>query len=153
MDAINFEVRGLSSEVAIGAGTTLAVRKLSGFPSSDATWELGRTLRRGDSYSVLAYTPEPSPAAMRAAPAAFPAETGRYTAFSLPSSAGSGYVQPPFWRREQGGVLARQLAGSPYEATYALAREVTAGAATPYDAARRLELYLRDTYAYDQDPR
>ena len=50
------------------------------------------------------------------------------------------------------GRCASQLAGSPYETTYDLAREVTADAATPYEAARRLELYLRATYEYDQDP-
>jgi transglutaminase-like putative cysteine protease len=152
VDRINFEVRGLSSEMAVGAGTTLSVRGLTGFPTSDATWELGRTLERGDSYTVLAYTPEPSPAEMRAAPP-FPAETGRYTTFSLPPDAGAAdTVQAPFWRRGQGAELASELAGGPYEATYALAREVTADAATPYDAARQLELYLRGTYAYDQDP-
>ncbi len=150
VDQINFEVRGLSSDVAIGAGTSLGVRGLAGSPTPDATWELGRGLSRGASYTVLAYTPEPSVAQMQAAPAAFPAEAGRYTAFSLPS--GAGYVQAPFWRPDQDAALSSQLAGSPYEASYDLAREVTADAATPYEAARRLELYLRSTYEYDQDP-
>jgi transglutaminase-like putative cysteine protease len=150
VDAINFEVRELNSEWVIGAGTTLALRRLHAFPNPDATWELDEPLRVGDSYSALAYSPEPSAAAMRAAPPAFPAEANRYTGFSLPS--GPGYVQAPFWSPDQGPVLASRLAGGPYEQTYALAREVSAGAATPYDAARRLELHLRGNYAYDQDP-
>jgi protein-glutamine gamma-glutamyltransferase len=150
VDAINFDVRELNSSVVIGAGTTLALRRLRASPSPDAIWEPTRSLRDGDSYSVLAYNPEPSTAEMRAAAAAFPAETDRYTAFSLPS--GSGYVQAPFWRPGQDAQLASRLEGTPYESTYELARELTAGAATPYDAARRLELHLRGNYAYDQDP-
>jgi protein-glutamine gamma-glutamyltransferase len=34
---------------------------------------------------------------------------------------------------------------------YALASRLASGAATPYDAARRIELYLRGTYEYQQD--
>src|SRR5262249_27398436 len=41
--------------------------------------------------------------------------------------------------------------GTPYEAMYGLARQITAGATTPYDAAQRIELYLRDNFQYRQD--
>jgi protein-glutamine gamma-glutamyltransferase len=150
VEEIDFEVRGLSSEVAIGAGTPLAVRGIGGFQSADATWELGQSLERGDSYTMLAYVPQPSATEMEAAPAAFPAEASRYTAFSLTPDAGS--IQAPFWQPDQGATLAAELSGSPYEDVYALAREVTAGADTPYEATRLLELHLRGNYAYDQDP-
>ena len=43
------------------------------------------------------------------------------------------------------------MRGTPYLGMYDLARRLAAGARTPYEAAQRIELYLRDTYAYRQN--
>ena len=60
-------------------------------------------------------------------------------------------MEVPFWGRSGPPSIADQVAGHPYEQMYSLARRLAAGAATPYDAASRIELHLREHYAYRQD--
>ena len=89
---------------------------------------------------------------MRAAGTAYPTEASHYTALSLPGESGTtSSVQIPFWPRSGDPAVVDEFAGGPYERTYALARELAAGATTPYAAARRIERGLRSRYAYDQD--
>jgi transglutaminase-like putative cysteine protease len=152
VDRINFEVHGLRTDVVVGAGTTLRVRRVAAKPSADAIWTLSEGLHSGDQYTVLAYTPDPTPAQMRGAGTDYPAEARHYTALSLPGESGAtSSVQVPFWPRSRESAVVDDFAGGPYERTYALTRELAAGAATPYAAARRIERGLRSRYAYDQD--
>lgn len=148
IERIFVDVRGLRTDIAVGAGTTMSLRGIEGDPSPDATWSLGSDLHRGDDYGAIVYVPEPTAGSMRAAPARYPSSLERYTAFSLP---GEGAGRAPFWGTSGGAEVADRVAGGPYEQTYDLARGLTASSATPYDAARAIEDHLRSGYAYDQD--
>ena len=148
IDRINFTDRGLSSDFAVGAGTVLAISRIQARPAPDAIWSMTNELRPGDSYTALVYDPKPSPAEMRAAGTAFPAAARHYVSFDLP---GRSVIEPPFWGRAGPASIADQVRGTPYGGMYDLARRLAAGAPTPYEAAQRIELYLRDTYAYRQN--
>jgi transglutaminase-like putative cysteine protease len=152
VDRVNFENRGLTSDVAVGAGTTLALRGISATPAPDGVWEMNQELRPGRSYTALVFDPKPSPPEMRAAGTAYPPEAARYASFIL--SGGPGGFRPietPLWGSSGPSSIAGQVQGTPYESMYALARRLAAGAPTPYDAARRIELYLRENFSYRQD--
>jgi hypothetical protein len=82
---------------------------------------------------------------------AYPAEASRYVSFSLSGGRGGGSIQAPFWSRSGPAAIFDRIEGTPYEPMYALALNLVTGADTPYEAARRIELHLRDTYEYDQD--
>ena len=143
IDRINFTDRGLSSDFAVGAGTVLAISRIQARPAPDAIWSMTNELRPGDSYTALVYDPKPSPAEMRAAGTAFPAAARRYVSFDLP---GRTLIQTPFWGRSGPASIADQVRGTPYLGMYELARRLAVGARTPYEAAQRIELYLRNTY-------
>jgi hypothetical protein len=72
VDRININVRGLSSEFAIGAGSILAVRGIEARPSPDAIWQMSHELRPGDSYTALIYDPQPSVSVMRSVGTTYP---------------------------------------------------------------------------------
>ena len=144
VDRINFTDRGLSSDFAVGAGTVLAISRIQARPAPDAIWSMTNELRPGDSYTALVYDPKPSPAEMRAAGTGFPAAARHYVSFDLP---GRTLIQTPFWGRSGPASIADQVRGTPYIGMYELARRLAAGVRTPYEAAQRIELYLRDTYA------
>ncbi len=148
VDRINLSDRGLSSDLAIGAGTILSLRRAEARPAPDGVWSMTRELRPGNQYTATIYDPKPSAAEMREAGTAFPATARRYVSFGLPSRPG---IEPPFWSRSGPAPIVVQLSDSPYLEMYALARRLTAGAHTPYDAARRIELYLRGHYDYRQN--
>ncbi len=89
---------------------------------------------------------------MRAAGTAFPA--ARAATSPSPSTAGRAArssVDAPFWGARGPASIESQVSGTPYAGMYALARRLASGAATPYDAAQRIELYLRASYAYRQN--
>ena len=167
-ERIRVTVRALRSDFVVGAGTpylvTGAGEAVSG--SADGTVRrLDEPLRRGDSYTVRTYAPNPRPRQMRAVPDGYAAGLAPYTAVALPvprvdagpgdpdASPGS-YVSVPL----RGGALSgtrgasRELAASPYRRTFALARRLAAGAPTVYDAARRMERHLERTYSYSERP-
>jgi transglutaminase-like putative cysteine protease len=152
IDRIGFEVRGLTSDFAIGAGTILGVRRAEASPDPDGVWPMSEELKPGDSYSALVYDPQPTPAEMRAAGIAYPEQVGRYVSFTLTGGPdGSRSIDAPLWGASGPATIADQVQGTPYESMYGLARELATGAATPYDAARRIELHLRANYEYRQD--
>jgi transglutaminase-like putative cysteine protease len=152
VDRINFEVRGLTSDVAIGAGTTLAIRRANASPEADGVWEMNQELRPGNSYTALVYDPKPSPIEMRAAGAAYPPEAGRYASFTLTGAEdGARRIAAPLWGASGPGSIQDEVQGTPYEGMYALARRLGASAPTPYEATQRIELYLRSNYEYRQD--
>jgi hypothetical protein len=150
VDRINFSVRGLSSDFAVAAGTVLAITRAQARPAGDGVWEMTRELRPGSRYTALVYDPNPSGGSMRAAGTKYPAEARRYVDFALPGPDGTRELEPAFWNHGPppigGGV-----AETPYRAMYALARRLAAGAPSPYDAARRIQRYLRGAFPYRQD--
>ncbi|HEY6673193.1 MAG TPA: transglutaminase-like domain-containing protein, partial [Solirubrobacterales bacterium] len=152
VDRINLDVRGLSSDVAVGAGTILSLRRTEATPQPDGVWEMSDELRPGNSYTALVYDPKPSTDEMQAAGTDYPAEAGRYVSFTLSGGPGGPIsVEVPFWGRSGPASISDKVARGPYEQMYSLARRLALGAATPYDAAQRIELYLREHYVYRQD--
>jgi protein-glutamine gamma-glutamyltransferase len=152
VDRINIEDRGLSSDFAIGAGTVLALRQVQARPMPDAVWEMTHELRPGNSYTALIYDPQPSASVMRSVGTTDPAGAGRYTSFSLSGGpGGTRSIEVPPWSSAGPASIAEQVRGTPYEAMYALARRLAAGARNPYEAAQRIELHLRANYSYRQD--
>jgi transglutaminase-like putative cysteine protease len=152
VDRVNFEVRGLTSDFAIGAGTTLAVRRTEASPDPDGTWDMNEELRPGETYTALVYDPKPSPIEMRAAGTAYPPEISRYVTFTLAGgSGGARTIEAPLWGASGAAATAEEVQDTPYEEMDALAHRLAAGATSPYDAVRRIELYLRSNYPYKQD--
>jgi protein-glutamine gamma-glutamyltransferase len=152
VDRIGFEVRGLTSDFVIGAGTILGVRRAEASPDPDGVWPMSDELKPGDSYSALVYDPKPTPDEMRAAGTTYPEQVGRYASFTVTGGpGGSRSIEAPLWGASGPATIADQVRGSPYESMYGLARQLATGAATPYDAARRIELHLRGNYEYQQD--
>jgi protein-glutamine gamma-glutamyltransferase len=148
---VNFVDRGLSTDLAIGAGTVLSLSRTQARPAHDGVWEMTHQLHPGDTYTALVYDPKPSPAQMLAAGTAFPAATRRYVSFTLDGGAGGPRsVNAPFWVARGPASIENEVRGTPYAGMYALARRLTARARAPYDAARRIEAYLRDNFAYRQ---
>ena len=152
VDRINFEVRGLTSDFAIGAGTTLALHPIEAVPDYDGIWPVSRELHPGNAYTALVYDPKPSAPEMRAAGTAYPGETNRYVSFTLTGAPeGARSINAPLWGANGPSPIADEVRDTPYEAMYALAQRLAIGAPTPYDAAQRIELYLRNNYEYRQD--
>ena len=151
VDRINFQVRGLSSDFAIGAGTVLALTRTAARPAGDGTWEMTRELRPGNSYTALVYDPKPSAKEMRRAGTHFPAQASRYVDFTLPTDSVPRSVQPGFWGPGGPPAIGDKIRGTPYVGMYALARQLAGGMRTPYDAITRIQSYLRSSFAYKQN--
>jgi transglutaminase-like putative cysteine protease len=152
VDRINFEVRSLSSDFAIGAGTVLSLGQTPARPAGDGTWEMTRELHPGNTYTALVYDPKPSAREMRNAGTHFPIQAKRYVDFNLASNSGTiRSVEPSFWGAAGPPPISDQVRDTPYVPMYALARRLAAGAQTPYDAITRIQNYLRTAYDYKQN--
>ncbi len=157
---IEVTIRSLSTDLLIGAGLTYDVDGVAALLSADGTAELlGEPLVRGDSYSVTAYEPDPSPLQMANAPTGYPPWATRYTEVTLPS-AGPGTSDSnqiaaiPLYGSdvdaEQRADADDALSRSAYRRTYELALALTAGASSAYEAIENVETHLRNSYAYDE---
>jgi transglutaminase-like putative cysteine protease len=167
---IGVSIEGLSSRLLVAAGTVYFTRGVLTSENGDGTIGVVDTLERGDAYEVFAYVPDPSARQMRAAPKEFPSQFDYYTRFELPeegetAAAGAtttGPVTPDPTRvvhgipegplfAEDAGVLAR-IQASPYRRTFELARRLTAGQPTTYDAAKRVERHFQRGFTYTERP-
>jgi len=169
-------VRALRTDFVVVAGTPF---ELSGvgeqlLGSADGTVRsLDDPLRRGDSYTVEAYVPDPSSRRLRAADIDYPQALSRYTRVELPrggetalerdvargepsrpAASPSRAVDGGLWDgtglRDPG--VARAFERSPYARTYALARRLVDGEPTVYDAVARVERHLERSYRYNESP-
>jgi transglutaminase-like putative cysteine protease len=124
-------------------------------------------LERGDGYSVRAYVPDPSAREMRRAPAEYDLDLLQYTRVSLPlpgenairrdldtadSPAAAGIDVPLRGSGYSDAGAGRALAGSDYAGTYRLAKRLTAGAPTVYDAVKAVERHLANGFTYSERP-
>jgi transglutaminase-like putative cysteine protease len=139
-------IRELDTDLFPVAGTPLQITGADpeAVPSEDGTMEVdGEPLEEGDSYTVAAYVPEPTPDQMRAAEYAVPSALLRYTQFFLPSA-----------DRFEGSQLATTDAvlASPYAPMLRLAQRLARGQPTTYDVVRAVQRYLRSEYTYDERP-
>ena len=164
-ERIRVTVRALRTDFVVAAGTpylvTGAGEGVSG--SADGTVRrLDEPLRRGDSYTVRTYDPDPSRREMRAAPDSYDPALAEYTGIALPmpgeapepGNRETALVSAPmrggWWDGTPGAE--RKLAASPYRRTFRLARRLALGAPTAYDAARRIERHLERAYTYSERP-
>ena len=167
-ERIHVTVRALRTDFVVAAGTPLLVTGAGEAVSGSADGTLRRLdepLRRGDSYTVRAYDPDPSTRQMRAAHDAYGPGLSQYTGIALPAKRGetlpdgrgapaAALVSVPL----RGGGLAgtpgaeRELAASPYRRTFRLARRLALGAPTVFEAARRIERHLERAYDYSERP-
>jgi transglutaminase-like putative cysteine protease len=156
VEQIRVTVRGLRSQQVIGPGALFEVKGAPGEPItlSNGTFLSGGELASGDTYTARAYTPDPSAKQMRAAP---PPDRffGNYTTITLPSPAGfvpSRRIEMPLHRVPNSGDsdAAAQLEASPYAPMYRLAKRVTTGAASDYDAVQRIGGWLEGHYTYSE---
>jgi protein-glutamine gamma-glutamyltransferase len=170
-----FTVRSLSTDLIVGAGVTYMVDGVERRSSSgDGTMIAREPLRKGDSYEIGAYAPDPSAAQMRGAPEGFPGSLARYTQISLPAPGESALDDDPqddpstlssklanrplasMSLRDSGyddsGLAGRQLRASPYGEVYDLARRLTDGQRSSYDAVKSVENYLQRNYTYSERP-
>ncbi len=167
---IRVTVRSLRTDFVIGDGTpyrvTGAGEAVTG--SADGTLQrLDQPLRRGDSYTVSSYDPTPTAREMRAADGPYDAQLVEYTGIALPragedalhlrrggTDAAREHVSVPLRGTHFGAAQAReQLARSRYGRSYRLARSLTAGAPTAYDAVRRVQDHFRGHgFVYSERP-
>jgi protein-glutamine gamma-glutamyltransferase len=174
-ETIDFTVRSLSSDLVVGAGVTYDVDGVPAQTSADGTTHLlgGEVLRKGDTYTIDAIAPDPTAAQMRGAPEGFAGGLISYTAITLPNpgeSATDGVGLQGGVGREaaanlrekvfvplrgtpasgDGSLAARALEDSGYGRMYELAQQLTAGAATDYDAVKAIERHLQNNYVYSE---
>jgi transglutaminase-like putative cysteine protease len=156
IESIRVTVRGLRSEQVIGPGVLFDVHGTSSVPTTlaNGTFLTGGELQSGDTYTARAYTPDPSAKQMRTAP---PADRffANYTTITLPSPAGfvpSRHIDVPLRRVPNSGdaSAAAQIEASPYAPMYRLARQITAGAGSDYDAVQRIGSWLEAHYTYSE---
>jgi transglutaminase-like putative cysteine protease len=173
-EEIGFTVRSLSSELIVGAGITYEVRGADAETTADGTTQLaeGEELRKGDTYTVEAYAPDPTKKQMRGAPEGYSDLLVPYTAITLPSrrddategvglqgDAGrtatalreSEFV--PLRGEPEAGpdsAAAEALRNSRYARMYALSRRLTAAEPNAYDAVKAVERHLQENYSYSE---
>jgi transglutaminase-like putative cysteine protease len=170
MERISVTVRDLRSDDLIGAGMILNHDGDLGLavPAGDGTVRLvERPLNQGDSYTVEAYVPDPSAAAMRAAPDSWGPQLSKYVALTLPARGRTANdTNPANERYLTGEQLAlpfrnhpadhfesadlRKLERSPYRRVYDLAQNLATGQATTYDVVRSTERWLQTHLTYSE---
>jgi hypothetical protein len=149
-----FTVRGFASRALLSSGQVLAI-SIRG-PSApqllpaepDGTQDLAAEPQSGVRYTVTAYSPRPSAAEMRRAPAELPATFEPYVEFEVPSASGA---RVPVSPSRRAGVV--RILRSPYAGVFRLARRLAAGAPDVYDVAARIESFLRGgLFTYNTNP-
>jgi transglutaminase-like putative cysteine protease len=146
---LEYSIRGLNSNLVVGAGTPLGLPTINGVTVMDRGLLLpsSEPLSTGEAYVMRSYIPDPSPAQMRRSSTSYPEAVARDMALTLP---GGQPVQVPPWGSATSGQADQALADSSYGGVYRLARRVTARARTPYDAVSAIETYLNSRYHYSE---
>jgi protein-glutamine gamma-glutamyltransferase len=158
-----FRLYQLSSEFAIAPGAPLEADGVELDPTPTGSVLAEDDLGEGDTYTILSYAPDPSAEQMRRAPARYSPALAYHTTIELPRRELNGEdpqlrFEPPIVVPFRGApapsgateAAARRLAGSPYADIYRLARQLTAGTPTTYDAVKAIEVHLQDAYAYNE---
>jgi protein-glutamine gamma-glutamyltransferase len=175
--AIKVTIRNLSSRVYITAGYTdfLEAPTMREMARGDGTWAAGRTLRRGDAYTALVYTPSTNESQRREAGNEIAREDlAASRALFLPVSgdrfqSGAPRMQvlfPAFGvegdpfrglaGRDGIGLTERQIVTAlergPYRRSWALSQELREEAETQEDLVQSVLTYLRRGFAYTETP-
>ena len=178
-ETLRVTLRRMQTRDVLGAGTILGVEdtaRIVGPTGEPGTWRSQSQFRGGDSYTVQAYVPRPSPEQLAESGAgadprrdpdlrlrvpvdgdasgvpgapAIPAEIG-FPPFQ-PSGGGLvPYAQFPTLVRSHDGN--RALRRSAYARTWRLAKRLRREAETPYEYVLAVNRYLQDGFTYDEDP-
>ena len=141
----DFEVtiRDLDTNLFPIAGTALEIDAdpVAVFSDEGTVEAAGESLEEGDSYSVHAYVPDPTPAAMRGAP--------EYDDFVIEPR----YTDILLLPQNSAPAGEEEIASSEYGRVQRLAERLAAGQDTTYDVVRAVQRYLRsDEYVYTERP-
>jgi len=167
---IQVTVRNLRTDTFVTAGVTTGVRGEDSYPAGGGMFNAPTGLGKGDSYSADAYTPDPTDRQLRAATTDYEEWLHGYLSAFLPETA-AGLDEPnrppvrvtwPWWGEEAApeaerfgdylGTAGPLLAESGLRRVWALAQELRAGAATPFQYVQRVEAYLSEGFAYSETP-
>ena len=172
-------LRRMQTREVLGTGTTLAVEDTSRLvtPAGEpGIWRSRTEFRGGDSYTVRAYLPRPTPKQLAESGAGADPRRAADLNLTVPvegdASGVSGAPEvpveirfPPF--QPGGGGLTpyaafptlvrshdgdRALRHSPYARTWRLARQLRRDAETPYDYVLAANRFLQDGFTYEEDP-
>jgi protein-glutamine gamma-glutamyltransferase len=170
-ERIRFTVRSLSSNLIVTAGNTYREEGVDAILFSDGSGVLqSDALKKGDSYEIRTYAPDPTQAQLRSAIQGYPDDLVRYTGMELPAPGtsairGVGRVGDAGRAESEGTRVFTGLRGdsdsgdrnadellqdSRYARTYELARRITDGETNGYDAVKAVENYLQRNYVYSE---
>ncbi len=172
-----FNIDALSSDLVVAPGSVLKLSGLAITSGGPAGLSLPAedSLGDGDSYTVTAYEPDPSPTDLRFAPKHLDPGLRQYTEIGLPEvvhapvptdsfgrplqrgthpspTVSVSTIAMPLFGESAGSPDRRLLAKSAYGDVYALARRLTRHSKTEYDAVTVIERHLRNSYSYDESP-
>jgi transglutaminase-like putative cysteine protease/phosphatidylserine synthase len=172
---IEVNVRNLRSRTFVTAGIPVSPPEMprrAAIPGgAPGIYVSSRTLRRGDTYSVLAYTPKPSERELAAASGPYERDLVSMRSIQFEEAAGTSETRITF--PEWGAIGVRVSAtvqdfvpGSPVQEldaeelmersdlrrTWALSQRLKRGASTPFDYVQAVEAYLADGYRYTESP-
>jgi protein-glutamine gamma-glutamyltransferase len=174
-ETLRVTLRRMRTRDVLGAGTTLAVEDTARIvrPVEPGMWRSQSQFRGGDSYTVKAFVPRPSPAQLADSGAgadprrahdlnltvpvrgAVPGAPGvpvqiRFPPFAAGAGAPTPFaVYPTLVRSHDGGAALRR---SPYARTWRLARQLARQTATPYEYVVAVNRYLQNGFAYSERP-
>jgi transglutaminase-like putative cysteine protease len=174
---IRVTIRNLSSRNFITAGHTdsLDAPTIREIDRGDGTWIAGRSLRRGDAYSAIVYTPSTNEGQREAAGNEIPRDDlARFRALILPASgerfqSGSPLFevlfpafgddfQTLFGASGRRGIplterqIVQALENGPYQRSWELAQELRDDAETTEELVQSVLTYLRRGFAYSETP-
>ena len=156
---LRVSVVGMQSVDVITAGVSSApaVRSAGGVSqgADPGSWIAARTLRPGSSYTVVSYSPHPTPTQLRNDRGRYPAPRLRsYLTLAIPNAsdpqgtAATVLFAPFHVHRHPVNMMIQPvdaklaLRGSPYARAYRLARRLAERAATPYAYVEAVKRYL-----------
>ena len=166
IETIDVTIGPLQSQFVLGAGELVTVQGLDGIvPRPDGSALVEEPLGEGDSYSAVAYVPDPSPRQLRPrrplslrplplhgdhpAGAAGAGRAAVRDAGAVHDRAGPAPRQRRPGQRSRGKPRDRHL---PLRPPLRLVRGLTAGAPTAYAAARAIERHLQTGFTYNENP-
>jgi len=150
------EVKALVDDHLAAAGTPVALdaRRLGTvFQLSGGVLRVHDPVRKGTSYRIWSYAPDPAPAALGAVRPRYPAEAAQFLEID-------GRAFPTFRSRERERAVRSLFADPSYKAfaqhrpMYAAAQRVAGNAPSPYAAVLALESWFRQRggFRYDESP-
>ncbi len=166
---IKVTLRNLETDTFLGAGITTAIVGADGYPIGGGVFSSSGGLGRGDSYEADVYSPLPTDRQLRVASTDYSDWLRSYVSVLLPQrrpAEANRQVQVrvgfPFWgttgqpEAERFGELLGDadpvIARSELARTWALSKELRAGAATPFEYVQRVEDHLGQGFAYSERP-